>query len=225
MNTDVLFASTYYRSSNRVERLVLKKRFWLFFILISFAFPIYRSINRTLPPPAPILFQLPEYILTNQFGKTFGSKDLTGKIYLANFIFTRCPSSCKEVIKAMSKVQKRIRGLGTNVGIVTFSVDPEFDTPNILYKYSRENQANPFVWSFLTGTTSEMEKIVIGGFKLMMDKDKKNPDMFDIAHSEKIAFVDEKGQVRGFYSIDNQSIDKLMIDLGLLINLPKDKRI
>lgn len=225
MNTEILKRPTYYRSSNKIERLVLNKWFWLSFIIISFTYPIYRSVNRILPPAAPILFQLPNYELTNQFGKPFGSKDLSGKIYLANFIFTRCPSSCKEIIQAMSKIQKRVKGLGTNVAIVTFSVDPEYDTPNVLYKYSRENQANPFVWSFLTGKKNEMENIVTGGFKLMMDKDKNNPDMLDIAHSEKIAFVDYQGRIRGFYSIDARSIDQLMIDLGLLINLPRDKRI
>jgi protein SCO1/2 len=216
----------YSREENFFYRLIRKKSFWLVFWILSFSYPIYRSIYRELPPPLPVLYQVPEFSLTNEFGKKFGTEQLNGKFYIANFMFTSCPSTCPALMEKMDKVQKRIRGLGTKAQIVTFTVDPENDTPEVLYKFARKKNTNPFVWNFLTGTKSDLQKIVVDGFKVPMGNkesvQKKLEDqtitLLDIAHTEKVVLVDTKGQIRGYYSTDKISIDKLMIDLGLLVN-------
>ena len=216
----------YFRADNWFQKLIRMKSFWLIFWILSFSYPIYRSINRTLPPPLPIYYSVPSFTLTNEFGKPFGSNDLKGKFYIANFMFTSCPSTCPALMDKMDIIQKRIRGLGTKAAIVTFTVDPSTDTPAVLFKFARKRNTNPFIWNFLTGTKADLEKIVVDGFKVPMGNkeavtkklDNETITLMDIAHSDRVVLVDSKGQIRGYYSTDKVEMDRLMIDLGLLVN-------
>lgn len=216
----------YIRKESLIEKIVSKRLFWAFFVVLFFAYPIYRSMNRVLPEPLPVLYPAPKFALTNEFGKPFGSADLAGKPYVANFMFTSCPTTCPALMEKMQLIQKRVRGLGTNFGIVTFTVDPENDTPKILHKYARDLQANPYVWTFLTGEKKDMQNILIDGFKVPMGDfeqiegvvDGAKVSLFDIAHTNKVALVDREGMIRGYYSTTKEDIDRLMIDVGLLIN-------
>ncbi len=216
----------YFREDNWFQKLIRRKSFWLLFWVLSFSYPVYRTLNRTLPPPLPVYYVVPEFTLKNEFGKPFGTKELQGKFYIANFMFTSCPTSCPGLMAKMDLVQKRIRGLGTKAAIVTFTVDPEVDTPEVLYKFARKRHSNPFIWNYLTGTKAELEKVIVGGYKVPMGT--KEPvekqlaegkiSLFDIAHSEKLVLVDDRGQIRGYYGTERVEMDKMMIDLGLLVN-------
>ena len=212
--------------NNIFHRLIRLKTFWLAMWLVLFGYPVYKTLNRTLPPPLPILFEIPEFKLTNEFGKEFGSKELKGRFYIANFMFTSCPTTCPPLMDKMDLVQKRIRGLGTKAAIVTFTVDPEVDTPEVLFKYARKRHTNPHIWTFLTGTEEELQKVVVDGFKVPMGQKEEiekpvgseSVSLFDIAHTEKLALVDDLGRIRGYYGVDRVELDRLMIDLGLLVN-------
>ena len=204
------------RKESPLQKLVLSKLFWIGFLIFGFSYPIYRSLKRELPPDLSALYQIPSFELINEFGKPFGSKDLSGKVYLANFIFTSCPTSCPLTMKKTQIIQKRLRGLGTKVAILSFSVDPQRDIPEVLFKYSRDYSANPYVWSFLTGPKEKVKDLLVNGFKVVVGE--KDPSMMDIAHSEKIIMVDGSGMVRGLYSTDKKSVDQMMIDIGILIN-------
>ena len=117
----------------------------------------------------------------------------------------------------MQKVQKRVKGVGNKIALVTFTVDPEHDTPKILYKTARDLRANPYIWKFVTGEKAEMKNLLVKGFKVPMGE-KEADNMMDIAHSDRIVLVDETGSIRGYYRSDKDSLNKLMIDVGLLIN-------
>lgn len=222
MNTEVQTGPTFIRKNNMVENVVRSKLFWFLFLLFGFSYPIYRSLNRTLPPELPIIAHVPEYELISENGQRFGSKDLKGRIYLANFVFSRCPSVCPKMLKELQKVQKRVRGTGQKVAIVTFTVDPEFDNERVLFDLARKQDANPYTWTFLTGSDKEaMFKLYRDGFKVGVEHNPQN--MFDIAHSEKIVLVDDANRVRGYYAFEENSINQLMIDVGLLINRPSTK--
>lgn len=214
----------YYRNYGIIHKLVSSKTFWVVFLLLMFSYPIYRSVQRVLPAGPEPLFELPAYTLTNEFGQPFGSEDLKGRVYLANFIFTSCPSTCPEQTEVMKEIQKRVRGLGRSVALVSFTVDPWFDTPEVLYKYARRHQVNPHIWSFLTGDEEYLNELLIKGFKVPVgDREyiqsfDDDINLYDIAHSEQIVLVDGQGQVRGFYGTDRVSVDQLMIDVGLLVN-------
>jgi protein SCO1/2 len=210
------------RKSNVVETLVRSKLFWVLFLLFGFSYPVYKSLNRTLPPPLPVIAQVPDFELISENGQRFGSKDLKGRVYLANFVFARCPSVCPKMLGDLEKIQKRVKGTGTKVAIVTFTVDPEHDNEKVLFDLARKHHANPFVWTFLTGEDKEaMFKLYRDGFKVGVEQNPK--DMFDIAHTEKIVLVDGENRVRGYYSFDKDEVNKLMIDVGLLINRPSTK--
>lgn len=214
------------RDSSIIEKLAVSKLFWFVFVIFMFSYPIIRSVNRTLPPPLPIIKQVPNFNLVNDFKKPVTPNDLKGKVYIANFIFTTCSSSCLRLTAEMEKIQKRVRGLGQNVALVSFTVDPEMDTPDVLYKYARKKNANPFVWTFLTGDKEEMKKVVIDGFSVPMGEreevsalvGEESITMFDIAHTEKFVLVDHDGNIRGYYDSTADDVNKMMIDIGLLIN-------
>ncbi len=216
----------YYRADNWFEKMMRMKSFWILFWILSFTYPIYRSLTRILPPPLPIHSSVPAFTLTNEFNKPFGSNDLKGKFYIANFMFSSCPTTCPALMDKMDIIQKRIRGLGTKAAIVTFTVDPINDTPEVLFKYARKRNSNPFIWNFLTGTKTDLEKIVIDGFKVPMGNKEtisknvegKTVTLMDIAHSDRVVLVDGMGQIRGYYSTEKIEMDRLMIDLGLLVN-------
>ena len=210
------------RQTNVVENLVRSKIFWICFLVFGFSYPIYRSLNRTLPPELPIISEVPDFELISENGQRFGSKDLKGRVYLANFIFSRCPTICPKMLGDLEKVQKRVRGTGRKVAIVTFTVDPDHDNEKVLFDLARKHDANPFTWTFLTGNDKEaMFKLYRDGFKVGVEQNPK--DLFDIAHSEKIVLVDDANRVRGYYSFEENDINKLMIDVGLLINRPTTK--
>lgn len=223
MATEVI---NYIRDEHFFEKLVRSKLFWVLFFLLTFSYPIFRSINRTLPPELPRLAKVPTFSLVNEFGQPFGSKDLEGRIYMASFIFTSCPTTCPGLVERMKVVQKRVKGLGQKVAILSISVDPDYDTPEVLNKYARKNKANPFVWHFLTGERKELKSLLVDGFKVPMGEKEpvegvvgtESVSLLDIVHTEKLVLVDTEGMIRGYYSTDKHGMDKMMIDVGLLVN-------
>lgn len=210
------------RTANSFERAVRTPLFWILFLAFVFGFPIYKSMNRTLPPELPVISEVPAFEMISENGQRFGSEDLKGTTYLANFIFSRCPTACPKMLVELQKIQKRVKGTGRKVKIVSFTVDPLFDNEKVLFDLARKYDANPHVWTFLTkDSEEELFSLYRDGFKVGVEK---NPqDLFDIAHSEKIVLVDDRGQIRGYYSFDDNSINQLMIDVGLLINRPANK--
>lgn len=208
------------RSSNFLEKMIRHWAFWTLFIAFGFSYPIYRSLNRTLPPELPIIAHVPEFSLTSENNEPFGSNNLKGKIYLANFVFSSCPTVCPKMLKELQKIQKRMAGTKSKTSIVTFTVDPENDTPEVLFKLARAHDANPYAWTFLTSQNKdELMKLYKEGFKVGVE----TTNLMEIAHSEKIVLVDDMNRIRGYYAMDENSINQLMIDVGLLINRPSTK--
>ena len=222
----VIATAEYVRKDIFIERWVRSKIFWIVSISFLFVYPIVRSIYRELPPELPKYYQVPRFELTNEFGHSFGSKNLEGKIYLASFAFTTCPTICPGLMEELKVIQKRVRGLGDKIAIVTFTVDPENDTPEVLHKYARSMRANPHIWSFLTGEPKQMKSLLVEGYRVPMGEieefvgkvDGNNVSLMDIAHTGKILLVDKDAYVRGYYSTEQTSVDQLMIDVGLLAN-------
>jgi protein SCO1/2 len=204
--------------SSFAGRIVSSKLFWILSITFLFGFPIIRSVKRELPNPLPVLGQVPDFSFIDENEKTFGSRDLKGKVYIANFMFTSCQTSCPLLLKRVQKVQHRIRGVIDRAAIVSFTVDPEVDTPKVLYDKAREYKANPNVWRFLTSTKEEVKNLLIDGFKVPMGEKELAGSVWDVAHSNKLVLVDQKGQIRGYYDTTDDSINHLMIDTGLVIN-------
>ncbi|MGB0640456.1 MAG: SCO family protein, partial [Myxococcota bacterium] len=159
-----------------------KPGFWILLVGIIFGGTVLRAVTNTVPDPPPKLGQVPEFSLTDQTGETYGSKDLIGKIWVANFIFTRCTTVCPIFSGKMAELQKRTNKASAGLQLVSFSVDPDYDTPEVLAEYSKGFSANPWYWHFLTGPTKNVREVVVEGMKTLMGdaEEAETPD--DLMH-------------------------------------------
>jgi protein SCO1/2 len=204
----------------RVARLLTKPWFWVVFVVLAFAVQIGRAVSRPLPKPPALHLPLPAFTLTDQRGQPFGLADLKGKVWVADFVFTSCPTVCPKLTRKMREIQHRARNLGDVFHLVTFSVDPANDTPAVLAAYAAEYHADTRRWTFLTGPLETVEPTVIKGFKIAMGKEDVGQGMFSIFHGEKLVLVDRDGNIRGYYDADDEGTAALLGDIGLIANLP-----
>jgi len=105
----------------------------------------------------------PPFSLTERSGKTITNHDLEGKIYVDDFIFTTCPGPCPIISANMAKLQQKLAG-DSNVQLVSFTVDPQDDTPAVLAAYANHLGADPQKWSFLTGPKEQVYDLIQNGF-------------------------------------------------------------
>jgi protein SCO1 len=163
---------------------------------------------RHVPDPPEVMFALPEsYALVDQAGRPFGPETLRGKIWVAGFVFTTCPSSCPAVTQAMAQLHDRFERYSVPVEMVSFTVDPQHDTPAVLAAYMAEQGLPTARWRFVTSEEpTAVLRLVRHGFKLGVGEREADAEgvAYDIAHSTKLALVDGEGGVRGFYGISDE---------------------
>lgn len=144
---------------------------------------------------------IPEFHLIDQNGNPFSNSNLEGKVYLANFFFSRCPSVCPPMQFNMRRLQERFTEY-PDVSFVSFSVDPEYDTPEQLRSYAEELGADLGNWHFLTGSRDEIYNLAARGYLVNVLEDSLAPGGF--LHSEYIVIVDKDGHIRsGLDRFDN----------------------
>lgn len=154
---------------------------------------VHRMANRALPDRGTV----PEFQFTNQDGQPFGSAQLKGKIWIADFIFTSCPGPCPIISSRMSEMQRPLEN--SDVHLVSFTVDPETDTPEVLRGYAERLKARPGRWDFLTGSESALYSFIKDGFKLAVSD---GADELGVpVHSTRAALVDRRGKIRGYYDL------------------------
>ena len=157
---------------------------------------------------------VPAFQLTNQNGQAFGSGQLAGKIWIADFIYTTCPGPCPMISSRMSELQKPLEN--SDVHLVSFSVDPEKDTPAVLRDYGAKLQAQPGRWDFLTGPKSAIYKLSHDGFKLAVSDGSAEQGL--PIHSTRMVLVDRRGQIRGYYdAVEANAITNLVADANHLL--------
>ena len=152
----------------------------------------------------PVLYEAPQFSLTDQDGRPFPSDRLRGKVWVADFIFTNCPGACGLMTQKMASLQQAVPD--KNVEFVSFSVDPERDTPEVLKQYGQRFGADPARWHFLTGTKDAVFATAAGLKLSAMPAGAQGPD---IIHSEKFLLVDGDGRVRGAYSSNSENDEDL----------------
>jgi protein SCO1/2 len=157
---------------------------------------------------------VPSFQLTNQNGQPFGSPQLAGKIWIADFVYTTCPGPCPMISTRMGELQEPLAK--TDVQLVSFSVDPGKDTPEVLRKYADNLHADPKRWVFLTGAKSSIYKLSHDGFKLAVS-DRSEAEGMPV-HSTRLVLVDRRGEIRGYYdAIGPDAITKLVADTSHLL--------
>jgi len=160
-------------------------------------------------PPLPVYWKLPDFQLTSQSAQPFDSKSLDGSIWVADFIFTTCPGPCPRMSAQMRGVQTAVASM-PDVKLVSFTVDPQRDTPAVLTQYAVRYHAVPGRWFFLTGGQTALEALCRNGFKLG-DVDGS------LVHSTRFVLMDRRSRVRGFYSSsDDAAMPHLLHDIRSL---------
>ena len=205
-------------SGGAVGRVISRPLFWVVALAILFVLPLGRTFFRRLPPAPPVLSTLPAFSMTDQTGQPFGTRDLAGKVWVADFIFTACPTACPTLTQRMAEIEGRARQLGPEFRLVSFTVDPERDTPEALAAYAARYKADPHKWSFLTGPLKTVEAAVIDGFKIGVDRHKTAEDFWDIVHGEHLVLVDRHLHIRGYFEASNEGVDHLLAALGRVAN-------
>lgn len=164
---------------------------------------------------------IPAFQLTDENGKVFSSKALQGKIYVANFFFTRCGTICPKIASQVSRATDAFIE-DRDIHFISISVDPNFDEPEKLLAYSKRFEADSTRWSFLTGTKKEIYPLILKGFHVPLadaseyDAAVKNPDETFI-HSERLVLVDKAGIIRGFYDGTNKKeVDRMIMEIKVL---------
>jgi protein SCO1/2 len=202
-----------------IKKTVLLKKFWITFIGLMFLIPFSKSLTRKLPPDPPVLWELPNFELRDENGEVFTRDNLMGQMTIVHFFFTSCPTVCPRLIQSMSIIQKRVRGLGNKVKILSVSIDSVNDNQDQLFKYARKVRANPYIWKFLNGEEEKMRKFIGVGFKSQIsEKNKVGINSLDLVHSERIFLVDYNGGIRGIFFNNKVSLDELIVQLGLMVN-------
>ncbi|MCM3704885.1 MULTISPECIES: SCO family protein [Cytobacillus] len=161
-------------------------------------------------------WELADFTYTNQDNKEFGLKDLEGKVWVADFIFTNCEDVCMPMTANMKKLQDLAEKEGIkNIEFVSFSVDPKVDTPEVLKEFASTYNADFSNWHFLTGYEQEdIEKYAMEYFKTIV----KKPQTGDqVIHGTDFYLVDQNGKVMKYYTGLNEiPLDKIMNDIKAL---------
>lgn len=180
------------------------------------------------PEMDTVFHTIPAWKLTNQKGKDFLGESLKGKIYVADFFFTRCETICPKMSTELTRVQDTFLQ-NDDVQLASFSVDPSHDTPEILREYAKKYDAKSGKWHFLTGTKSQIYPLAIKGYFVPVadaseyDKVIKTPDETFI-HSERLILVDKEGHIRGFYDgTDKKDVDRLILEIRVLVKIYETK--
>ena len=151
MSEDPAPKSLGHRLQRRAASLVGSPFFWILSLSILFIVPMGRTMALDAPHPPEAISPFPPFTLTSEQGLPYGLDNLRGRVWVADFVFTSCPTVCPKLTLKMADIQHRGRNLGDAFHLVTFTVDPENDTPEKLAAYAKSYHANPQRWTFLTG--------------------------------------------------------------------------
>jgi len=177
-------------------------------IVAIFAAYILSQVNTK---PLPVYNDIPRFTLTNQTGNAVTLDSLRGQIWIADVIFTRCPSQCLRMSGHMKELQAK---LPHDVQLVSLTTDPTYDTPERLKKYSGDFSQSDN-WTFLTGDKRVINTVAVDGLKLAVQEtppnERENPnDLF--IHSTKFVLIDRLGRVRGYFDGDDPQSTKEILN-------------
>ncbi len=193
--------------------LFLKRQF-LFLIIVTvacaIAFTLFTLKKELAKPNLPVLGQIHDFSLTDSNNKNFSVKSLQGKVWVADFIFTTCGSICPIMSGNMASLARSF-DLEKDAAFVSITVNPEYDSPEVLRNYAKKYDAYTSKWHFLTGPREKIREILIKNFKL---GDMEEP----IFHSSYFTLVDRNGMVRGYYDgTQKEAVRKLFKHLSVIL--------
>ena len=205
---------------------------FLFVILLGMSGVLAWRIFNTTPPLSspdrlPVYQTVPDFRLLAHSGQPFGRQTLSGHIWVANFVFTRCPGVCPLLSAQMAKLQTKLEETDQPlVRLVSFSVDPEWDTPLRLRDYADRYGVDSKRWVFLTGELNVVQPLVRDGFQLaMMNAPPEGSHtgygqakrLEQIVHSDRFVLIDPEFRIRAYYRGNETGlVEQVVHDIKIL---------
>jgi protein SCO1 len=182
-------------------------------VLLSIVFYIATFVISGCAKVPPPLRELPDFSLTAVTVDGTSPLDLRalrGRVWIADFVYTSCAGPCPMLTANMAALQKR---LPKSIGLLSFTVDPDHDSPEVLNVYARKFAADPQRWFFVDGDKAAMMKLFRDGFQIGVAENAAAEPGQNVAHTTKFVLLDGEGRIRGYYDGDDAaSLDKLAAD-------------
>jgi protein SCO1/2 len=183
----------------------------LFILIIVLTFSLISACG-TNGIKGALNYEIDDFSYQNQEGRTISLNDLKGKIWIANFIFTSCDTVCPPMTAHMTELQKKLKENGADVRFVSFSVDPEVDSPDKLKEFAGKYPLTLENWDFLTGYSQEdIDQFAKNSFKTIVQK----PEGQDqVIHGTLFYLIDQNGKVMKDYNgVENTPYDEILEDV------------
>ncbi len=196
-----------------------------FIILIFGIWAVPKIVDQFSGKELAVIGAVPEFSFTDQHGKTITNSDYEGKVYIAEFFFTTCPSICPIMNRNMVRIQNEFFG-NPNLGIASFSIDPEYDTPEVLNDYAESYGITSPDWHLLTGDKAKIYELANAGFNLYVGENSEVEGGFE--HSGYFALIDQQGNIRSriddngnpiiyYDGLESEGITMLIEDIEILL--------
>ncbi|XLS29822.1 SCO family protein [Flavobacteriaceae bacterium M23B6Z8] len=197
-----------------------------FIILIFGIWAVPKIVSRFQKSDLEVIGKVRDFEFTNQNGKTITNDDFRGKVYVAEFFFTTCPTICPIMNTNMVKIQNEFYG-NPNFGIASFTINPDYDTPEVLKEYAAKYKITNPSWHLLTGELTDVYKLANEGFNLYVGTNPEVEGGFE--HSGFFALIDQEGNIRSrkddygnpivyYDGLDEKALEMLKEDIAKLLN-------
>lgn len=188
---------------------------WHLLIGMTVILLLLNACNK-LPIDTNMSEDVAEFSFTTQDNETLSLDDLHGEWWIADFIFTNCETVCLPMTSNLSKLQKELEARNLSVQFVSFSVDPDYDTPEVLREYGQQYEANFDTWSFLTGYDFQtIKELSIKSFRALLKEPEYGDDQ--VMHDTRFFLVNPEGKViKGYDGVKSDSIDEILNDISIL---------
>ena len=196
--------------SSEQHSTVFLSPWWALYALLVLGFPIFALVTYKDPPEdygvvAP-------FTLQNQLDQTVDIRTINQPM-VVNFIFTRCPNVCPTITAKMAILQEHLAGY--DVQLISITVDPQYDTPEVLFTYAEQFEADSTRWFFLTGEEKYIRSVV-ESFQQTYQRVNTDDAVPNIMHSEKFILLDKEAHIRGFFDDDPKGLNQLMRTISAL---------
>jgi len=220
------------------------KRYWIFLLTFSIITVVSMGFIFELKKPPPSLpiynpnminaslvdssiqyirkyHKIGDFKLINQNGDTITQKDYQGKIYVADFFYTTCPTICPKMTHSLKRVQEATKN-DDEIKLLSHTVTPEIDNVSRLKRYAEEHGVIDGKWNLVTGPKKAIYRLARKDYCVAKTQGDGGP--YDMIHTENLALIDKEKRIRGFYDgTDPKEVDQLLKDIQLLKELEAKK--
>lgn len=184
----------------------------------SLAGLLFHQAHASRSAEVPRYGRVPAFSLVDQAGRAISPETFNGRLWIADFIFTRCAGQCPMMTMEMARLGKAFQS-EPSVILVSFTVDPRYDTPEVLARYAATSGASSDRWVFLTGEDQAIQRLCQEGFHLAMGAEGPPEEL--ITHSRRMVLVDQRGVIRGYYdAAEAHDLMQLRRDVHRLLRHP-----